>query len=79
MRWLRWTGFVFAGSVLALIVGAVVEGSWGSSDGGTNWVDQTFGFAMYLGAVIATVSAFVLIAAGLVVGTLRLARRLLHP
>jgi hypothetical protein len=80
VHWVRGATIVFAVSLLAFVVGAVVEGFWGAgvSGPGTNWVDQTFGFLEFAGAVVAVLAGLFLAAAALVVGTPRAARRLRH-
>jgi uncharacterized membrane protein YcjF (UPF0283 family) len=69
---------LFAASLAAFIIGTVVEGLWGASvhNRGTNWVDQTFGAAMWIGAALTVLLGLVLVASLLVVGIVRLARRL---
>ena len=81
MRWLRWIAVLFLSWLVIAIVGAVVEGFWGGGERGgtTNWVDQSFGAMMWIGAALAVVFAVLLIAAALLVGTSRVARRLIHP
>jgi apolipoprotein N-acyltransferase len=78
MRWVRWTAVLFAASLAAFIIGTVIEGFWGASanGSGTNWVDQTFGAAMWIGAALTVLFGLVLVASLLVVGIVRLARRL---
>jgi hypothetical protein len=74
MRWrtvLYWAALV---SLIAFVLGFVAEGFWGGA-GDTNWVDQTFGFAMYLGAALAVVFGVALIAGSLSSAAWRLLRR----
>jgi hypothetical protein len=74
-RFVRWIAIAFAVSVFAFVLGTVVEGFWGGKGGETNWVDQTFGFAMYLGAAVAALCVPVLVLSLLVAGAARLRRR----
>ena len=72
---LRWRGFVFAAmwvSAAAFVVGLVVEGFWGGTDGTTSWVDQSFGFAMYLGAALSIALAGLVLVSLLIARALRL-------
>jgi hypothetical protein len=79
MRWVRWTAVLFAASLVTFAIGTVVEGFWGAGSTGTNWVDETFGFAMWLGAALTVLFGLLLVANVVVVGIVRLARRLRVP
>ena len=63
-------------SFAALVIGMVAEGFWGGSAGETNWVDQSFGLAMWAGGALTLGFAFVLVANGVFAGVCRLVNRL---
>jgi uncharacterized membrane protein len=70
--WRRFLYLALAVSSAAFVVGLVTEGFWGGTDGQTNWVDQSFGFAMYLGAALSVALATLLLACLLIAGAFRL-------
>jgi uncharacterized membrane protein len=49
-------------SAVALVAGLVAEGLWGGSPDQANWVDQSFGFAMWAGGAFTMLFSIVLVA-----------------
>jgi uncharacterized membrane protein len=58
-------------SSTAFAVGLVAEGFWGGTAGETNWVDQSFGLAMWLGGFLVIVFAVLLFASLVIAGAVR--------
>jgi uncharacterized membrane protein len=71
MRWRRFLYRALSLSSAAFVVGLVAEGFWGGTGGETNWVDQSFGFAMYLGFALTIVLAALLLMSVLIAGAFR--------
>jgi len=70
-----WTRFLYLAlsvSASALVVGLVADGFWGGTAGQTNWVDQSFGFVMYLAGALTMLLAVLLVASLLIAGAYRL-------
>jgi hypothetical protein len=61
-------------SALVFSLGFVVEGFWGGMNE-TNWVDQSFGLGMYLGAALAPLFAVLLAGCLVITGAFRLGRQ----
>lgn len=62
-------------SSAAFVIGLVADGFWGGTDGQTNWVDQSFGFAMYLGGALSIALAIVLLASLFLSGAFQLIQK----
>ena len=72
--WRRFLYLALSVASAALVVGLIADGFWGGTDGQTNWVDQSFGFAMYLGGALSIGLAVLLLARLLVSGAFQLIR-----
>jgi uncharacterized membrane protein len=72
VSWMRIVYVALSVSALAFVVGLVVEGLWGGTAGETNWVDQSFGFAMWAGGAFTMLFSIVLVASLVVAGVFRL-------
>jgi uncharacterized membrane protein len=71
MRWRRFLYVALSISAAAFVVGLVAEGLWGGTDGETNWVDQSFGLAMWLGGLLVMIFAVLLLASLVIAGAFR--------
>ena len=72
----RFLYVAFTLSFAAFVVGTLAEGFWGGSAGETNWVDQSFGLAMWAGGALSLGFAFVLVANLVIARMFRLVNRL---
>lgn len=74
--WRRFLNLALSVSSAAFVVGLLADGFWGGTDGETTWVDQSFGFVMYLAGAFTMLLAVLLVASQLIAGAYRL---LLEP
>ena len=72
--WRRFLCLALWVSSAAFVVGFVADGFWGGTEGQTSWVDQSFGFAMYLGGALSIALAILLLARLLISGASQLIR-----
>jgi K+-transporting ATPase A subunit len=71
MRWRRFPYLALSLSSTAFAAGLVADGFWGGTDGDTNWVDQSFGLAMWLGGFLVIVFAVMLFISLVIAGAVR--------